>query len=302
MKKFFILIFFLAGQVAAVPQQVADSAYNPVILHPEYAPGKGPVVFIDEGHNNFHTKEGRYMPFTSVLEKDGYVVKPYAGAFTREKLSGIKLLVIANALNAVNTQGWYLPTPSAFSNEEIVAVREWITGGGSLFLIADHMPFAGAAAELAGTFGFSFSNGFAFDTLVQGPSYFTLKEGTMNESIMTRGRDNSESVQSIVTFTGQAFTIPNKAIPILVFGPHWMSFESDTAWVFNEKTRRIPVSGWCQGAFMDFGKGRIAVFGEAAMFTAQLAGPNRNPVGMNSDYAGENYKLLLNIIHWLDGR
>jgi len=23
---------------------------------------------------------------------------------------------------------------------------------------------------------------------------------------------------------------------------------------------------------------------------------------MNSDYADENYKLLLNIIHWLDGK
>jgi hypothetical protein len=38
----------------------------------------------------------------------------------------------------------------------------------------------------------------------------------------------------------------------------------------------------------------------AAMFTAQLAGPSKTQVGMNSDYAGENYKLLLNIIHWLD--
>ena len=42
------------------------------------------------------------------------------------------------------------------------------------------------------------------------------------------------------------------------------------------------------------------MFGEAAMFSAQLAGPNKIRVGMNSDYAGENYKLLLNIIHWLD--
>jgi len=36
------------------------------------------------------------------------------------------------------------------------------------------------------------------------------------------------------------------------------------------------------------------------MFTAQLAGPQRSRAGMNSDFAEENYKLLLNIIHWLD--
>jgi hypothetical protein len=44
------------------------------------------------------------------------------------------------------------------------------------------------------------------------------------------------------------------------------------------------------------------MFGEAAMFTAQLAGASQTRVGMNSDYAEENYELLLNIIHWLDGK
>jgi hypothetical protein len=44
------------------------------------------------------------------------------------------------------------------------------------------------------------------------------------------------------------------------------------------------------------------MFGEAAMFTAQLAGASKAKVGMNSEYAEENYKLLLNIIHWLDGK
>ena len=28
----------------------------------------------------------------------------------------------------------------------------------------------------------------------------------------------------------------------------------------------------------------------------------KEQVGMNSEYADENYKLLLNIIHWLDGK
>jgi hypothetical protein len=51
---------------------------------------------------------------------------------------------------------------------------------------------------------------------------------------------------------------------------------------------------------MRYGKGRLVLFGEAAMFTAQLAGPSQAQVGMNSEYAEENYKLLLNIIHWLD--
>jgi hypothetical protein len=42
--------------------------------------------------------------------------------------------------------------------------------------------------------------------------------------------------------------------------------------------------------------------GEAAMFTAQVAGPQQFRAGMDSPFAARNYRLLLNIIHWLDGR
>ena len=65
---------------------------------------------------------------------------------------------------------------------------------------------------------------------------------------------------------------------------------------------QYPIEGWSQGACKKYGKGKIVVFGEAAMFTAQLAGPNKRPIGMNSPDAQENHQLLLNIIHWLDGR
>jgi hypothetical protein len=302
MKTFILISFLLGFWLPGFSQQVADSAYDPPIKTPAYPFAKGSVVYLDEGHNNFHTMNGRYMPFAKVLEKDGYVMKPYAGAFSEAALAGVKILVIANALNEVNNSGWFLPTPSAFTGQEIGVLKDWVAGGGSLFLIADHMPFAGAAADLAAVFGFTFSNGFAFDTLTQGPSYFTLKEGTLHENRITRGEDSSQVVHRIVTFTGQAFPVPKEATPILTFGPHWMNFETDTAWVFNEKTRRIPVTGWFQGAYMEYGKGRLVVFGEAAMFSAQLAGPNRIPAGVNAPYAPENYRLLLNIIHWLDGR
>ena len=45
-----------------------------------------------------------------------------------------------------------------------------------------------------------------------------------------------------------------------------------------------------------------AIFGEAAMFTAQLQGPEKNPMGMNQPSAKQNPQFLLNTIHWLDGR
>jgi hypothetical protein len=50
---------------------------------------------------------------------------------------------------------------------------------------------------------------------------------------------------------------------------------------------------------MKVGRGRIAVFGEAAMFSAQLAGSENEPMGMNAPEAMQNHQLLLNVMHWL---
>jgi hypothetical protein len=45
----------------------------------------------------------------------------------------------------------------------------------------------------------------------------------------------------------------------------------------------------------------VAVFGEAAMFSAQLAGPARMPMGMNHPLAKQNTQFALNVMHWLSG-
>ena len=283
-------------------QQISDTTYRPEILSPVYPPGEGPVVLIDEGHQNFHTREGRYLPFARLLERDGYVVLSHQGEFTKRTLSKGKILVISNALHPSDTSEWALPTPSAFTRTETGIVADWVRSGGSLFLIADHMPMGGAAQELAAQFGFGFTDGFALDTVDPGPDFFRTGDGTLNESILTRGRDGSEAVGQVVSFTGQGFRIPKNATPVLTFNSQFINLLPDTAWVFNETTRIHSLKGWNQGAYSTCGEGRVVVFGEAAMFTAQLAGPDQVRAGMNSEIAGENYRLLLNIIHWLDGK
>jgi hypothetical protein len=305
MRRILLVISFLvvSGQLSLFSQQLADTSYNPLILHPEYSPGKGSLVVIDEGHNNYHTLEGRYLPFARLLRQDGYVVNGYNGIIDLSRLNKVRILVIANALNKINVFHWYLPTPSAFSPREIETLKKWVDSGGSLFLIADHMPMGGAAADLAAAFGFRFTNGFAIDTTKGGTAFFYRSDNSLSSNIITNGRDSAERVNKAVTFTGQAFRFPDEAIPILRFDKRYTLLETDTAWVFDSTTKFIPLdSTWSQGAFMDYGKGRLVMFGEAAMFTAQLAGPQQGRIGMNSSFAEENYKLLLNIIHWLDRR
>lgn len=303
MKRFYCFVLTaILVTLKAEAQQVPDTGYAPLIANPAYGFGKGPVVYIDEGHFNFHTRGDRYLPFARLLDRDGYVTEGYTGKFDAGRLERCRVLVIANALNEANVQNWYKPVHPAFTPDEIETVRKWVESGGSLFLIADHMPMGGAAAGMADAFGFGFTDGFAADTAMPGPALFCRADGTLKDNVLTVGRRADEKVDSIFSFTGQAFTVPDDASTVLTFNEKYLLLLSDTAWVFNRLTEYKPINGWSQLASMEYGKGRVVMSGEAAMFSAQLAGPQRFPAGMNAPYAHSNYRLLLNIIHWLDGR
>jgi hypothetical protein len=289
---------------SARAQQVPDTAFKPPIARPAYASGKGPRVVIDGGHHNFHTVDGRYAPFANLLRRDGYRVTGSTTAFTADALKAADVLVIANALAAVNDEAggnWTLPTPPAFTADEIAVVQHWVEAGGALLLIVDHMPMPGAAGDLARAFGIEFSNGFAGvkDETGLGPITFTTTAGTLKKGPWSEGRSTDERVDTVVTFTGSAFYPGPKVTPVLVFPDGFVSLTPQAAWQFAPQTPRVPVTGWCQGAVLAAGKGRVAVFGEAAMFTAQLAGPAKTPMGMNAPVAKKNYQFLLNVVHWL---
>src|SRR5882762_4456253 len=141
-------LLLLLGSVFSVHgQQVPDLNFKPEIKYHAYPKSKGSVIILDEAHLNFHTLDGRYGPFGNILTDDGYVLKAGKEKFTEEYLRKAKILAIANAVG--DTGKWKLPTRLAFSEEEVHAVEKWVKEGGNLFLIADHMPCAGAAANLA---------------------------------------------------------------------------------------------------------------------------------------------------------
>lgn len=284
-------------------QQVPDSAFAPPIALPAFARGAGPVVLIDGAHNNFHTADRGFLPFAELLRRDGFVVTGSTVPFSATSLAGVQLLVIANPLHASNTSGnWILPNPSAFTDAEIVAVRQWVEQGGSLLLIADHMPFPGAAGALAAAFGASFPNGFAMDSATADGGNFSFRrtDGSLGAHPIVEGRSAAERIDSVRSFTGNAFSWPG-ATPLLTLGPGTAVFLPDTAWQFSDRTPRISGRGLLQGAVRQVGLGRVALFGEAAMFTAQLAGPNRLRVGMNAPGAPWNATFVLNVVRWLAG-
>ncbi len=283
-------------------QQIPDSSFVYTITSPAYSVGSGPSIYIDGAHYNFHTIGGGFYPVARLLKSDGYRVSGLNESITkRDILNNCKILIIANALHSSNNDDWILPNPSAFTADEISVIKLWVEDGGSLFLIADHMPFAGAAYDLGKVFGFEFLNGFAYTReRAWPPSIFSSKNGTLNKSLITDGINESERIDSVATFTGSSFKAPSEAIPVLSFTAENYSLQPDTAWVFKDSTPSQNLNGFYQGAITNFGKGKIAVFGEAAMFTAQIVNENFK-VGFNSAQAPQNAQFALNLIHWLDG-
>jgi hypothetical protein len=191
----------------AAPPQIAHTDFSPPLPSPAFAAGQGHSVFLDEAHNNFHTVDGRYGPFVKILRRDGFVVEPMRSRFSSASLMPAQILVIANATADRNKDGdWTLPTPSAFGADEIESVRRWVAGGGSLLLTADHMPFGGAAADLAAAFGILLTNGYTTDATCSADELvFQRSDRTLADHPITRGRNRAERIDSVERSLDRAF-------------------------------------------------------------------------------------------------
>lgn len=306
-------IALIASLASARGQQVVDSAFVPRVRSaPAYPAARGPVVMIDDAHNNLHTAAGRYRPFARLVESDGFAVRSNTARFDSAALAGARVLVIANAVAAKNqaSDAWKLPVASAFDADEVTAVVGWIRRGGSLLLIADHMPFAGAADSLASALGVYFANGFAIPPFGPDPRtgdypiVFRTGDGSLVRHAVTTGRSRGERVDSIVSFTGSAFRLGNAnqtRVELMRLPRETRVKLPAVAWAFSDSTAEIRGDDLLQGALLRVGRGRVAVFGEAAMFSAQRKGPERVQMGMNAPEATQNAQFVINVLHWLVG-
>jgi hypothetical protein len=281
----------------AFAQQAPDLEFNTSVANPAYNKS-GPRVMFDEAHHNFHTTDGRYKPFVDLMLNDGYRVIRNRVPFTKSSLSSFKVLVIANALGAeeMDDEG---ADKSAFTEEENEAVQDWVKGGGALLLIADHAPFGGAAASLANRFGVDMSKGYTFDPANAVPGaptqlLFSRENKLLAVHPITEGRDAKERLNIVRSFTGQSLKGPEGSAAILVLSDSAV----DRATFASQES--VSAAGRAQAVALKFGKGRVVVQGEAAMLSAQVAGAQKSPMGMNVP-GNDNKQYALNVMHWLSG-
>jgi hypothetical protein len=293
-KPVLLFLLLLIAVTGCAQQQEPDNEYNPEINTPLFESGAGPLLVIDEGHFNFHTLGEKFAPFGNIAKRYGFNVRSASGRIDGNYLKDVKILVIANALNEKNRNSWQKPVHSAFTPQEIEHLRNWVLNGGRLFLIADHMPFAGAAADLAKQLGFTLYDGFAYSKPNQKFDVFSYANGMLTENKLS---NKQAQIDSIISFTGHAFKFPDSAISVITFSSEYKVLMPEVAWEFSKDMEMIPAGGLSQLAYMQFGSGRIVLAGEAAMFTAQKVGDVK--IGLNAPFAKSNLPLLLNILRWL---
>jgi len=316
-----VFVGALLALTRVVAAQQPDTSFRHANASPAFATGTGPVVCVDESHANLHTVAGTYAPFAKLVRDDGYRVQSLAERWSRSALRACSVLVIANAVAAANTRDRSLPHPPALDKPELDTLVAWIADGGSLLLIADHTPFAGAMADLGLILGVEMLDAFAapgdsggiiavFGVPMVSDSAWRqyaadrnvtyrpvagaiANPGTLGSHAILRGRNESERVRWVTTFTGHAFHPSTRVQPLLIFGPRAV------AGIDRPDAATFPVGGWLQGGAVEFGVGRAVVLGEATTCTAQVGGPRRVRTGMNVPEARDNAQFCLNVVHWL---
>lgn len=391
---FAVILVTACNQPPIQNDEVVTQSFDPhyVAPTPKNPANTGTTIYVDAAHNNFHTYDGRFTPFSDLVRNDGFNVAAFNEEFTAESLAEVKILVISNPVNATNHPevNWVNPILSAFTDDEIDALVGWVEDGGSLLLIADHYPFPGAVESLAAKFGFQVDNGYNFDPeyyheleagFVQIPIVMDVMAGNadpsdeavlnsimmqagalfiqlgaevntlsfwntaypgieagsqsgdgffINHELMANGAYSysGETTPNVVTFTGHSFDwTPTAGVeldPLFVMGKgtYTVMTEAQDAYFgpdVNTSNTNTLVSLLNTGEVPDFvvpvidsnkklqaaiaraGNGKVAFFGEAGMFTAQIAADGVTKMGLNNPQAEHNWKFILNLMRYLDG-
>ena len=269
------LLTILVGCAA----QKSDSEYTPRVKSPTYA-AAGPVVCVDEAHNNSHTATGLYKPFAQLLESDGFRVQRSNILLDRGVPAECAVYVSVNGAGGKTYKlfGLNLPTKSrerrhlsAFTGQEIDSLRAWVERGGSMLLVADHHPYGAAASAGSAAFGVEMSTGFTESTNFDPATpydhsrlVFSTENRLLGIHPIISGRGDAERVQRVVTFTGQSL-LSAHGTPLLLLGDSAIDYTE-----INGKLESQRAKGNAQAIATSVGRGRVVVLGEAAMLTAQV--------------------------------
>ncbi len=300
--KYALLTLCIAFASTLNGQMLNDSPFDARIAHPKYAKGKGPTILFDKGHLNFIVDLGLSKPLVDVATADGYQVKIDSMKFTKAYLANYKMLVIFPAMPFVFGSKAQVTNEITFTPDELTALHDWVSQGGSLLMFDEHAPIDKSVTPLFNKFGIQLSIGIVSDSLNYETKYemasketllsFTRSNGLLNtEHPITQGEKAGEQINNIMTYgggglTGKGYTNLFKLSPSATIKKYYGSAPSGTA--------------ESQALAGKFGKGKIVALGDCNGFTAMYVMMKSTKFSAGMQVAGYDWKqFALNTLHWL---
>lgn len=300
--KLLLSTFLLFINMYSFGQMLNDSPFNASVAQPKYKQHKGPDILIDAGHHNFIVEMGLIKPFVDLSSNDGYQTKIDSGLFTSAYLNQYQVVLITPVMPFKFGSKKSVTTEITFTNEELIALHDWVMKGGSLIMLSEHAPIDKSMTPLLNTFGIQSSIGAVYDSLYSDTTLkalnsetillFTNTNGLLNNShpIIT-GTTKSELVQNIETYTGCALT-GNGYSNIFKLAP--------TAAIKKWGGSLPSGGGNSQGLAGSFGKGKVVALGDCNGFTAMYVNTNGKKFSAGMQVEKYDWKqFVLNTLHWL---
>ncbi|NNM28990.1 MAG: hypothetical protein HKO57_05675, partial [Akkermansiaceae bacterium] len=220
----------------------------------------------DSGYNYACMKRlfGKYYPVEELQER-----------IRAEDLAGASVLVIFDP-------------DRRFSDDELRLVRDFVRGGGGLFVIGDHTNVFGSTShlnELCGPFGFQFRDDVLFD--LDADFHQVLEDGVgrtgIGHGISLFKLRGPASIRPTSLATRSIFEIGNsKAVRAIYSVNNFYPPPHDHP--------RMDVGTFCIAAAAHHGRGRVMAWGDSTVFS-----------NFEIFYPGK-YEYLLNSMEWLNHR
>ena len=297
-----LLAFYLLVTLAAQGQMLNDSPFDASVALPKYPQGKGPKVLFDKGHYNFIVDMGLAKPLMDVATADGYQVRVDSLKFTKAYLAPYKMLVIFPAMPFKFGSKGQVTDEITFTTDELTALHDWVSEGGSLLMFDEHAPIDKSVTPLFNTFGIQLSIGIVSDSLNYESKFdmssketllkFTRSNGLLNtDHPITQGEKATEQINNIMTYgggglTGKGYTNLFKLSPSATIKKYSGSLPLGTA--------------ESQALAGKFGKGKVVALGDCNGFTAMYVMMKSVKFSAGMQVADYDWKqFALNTLHWL---
>ena len=298
-----LLLFLLLFTITSQAQLYNDSSFNANVVHPKFKKGYGPKILIDAGHHNFLVEIGLIKPLFDVASSDGYQIKIDSMQFTKEYLSNYKLVVIMPAMPFKYGSKNQVTDEITFTTDELNALHDWVSNGGSLLMFSEHAPIDKSVTPLFNKFGIQLSTGIVVDSLnsdtpIEMPSWkysflkFTSKNGLLNtEHPITKGEKKNERISNILTYVGGGLT-----------GDGYTNiFKLSSSAIIKKWSGSMP-SGTPNSQCLagNVGKGKLVALGDCNGFIAMNVKSGGYKLSAGMHVSGYDWKqFVLNTLHWL---